>query len=106
MILSDRLWHRRFQSDPAVLGTSMSIDGEAHTIIGVLDKDFELPLSGVSEADVWLPIRVPLTSMNPSNGGLLCLGRLRPDTTPARAEKTLTAPLADLRQQFPNRLRG
>ncbi|MFL6279691.1 MAG: ABC transporter permease, partial [Vicinamibacterales bacterium] len=101
-ILSDRLWHRRFQSDPGVVGTSIPIDGEPHTIIGVLDKDFELPLSGVSEADVWLPIRVPLTSNNPSNGGLLCLGRLRPDATSTRAEETLTAPLADLRQQFPN----
>src|SRR3954470_4557964 len=101
-ILSDRLWHRRFQSDPGVLGSSIPIDGEPYTIIGILDKDFELPLAGVSEADVWLPIRIPLTSTNPSNGGLLCLGRLRPDTTSARAEETLTPPLADLRQQFPN----
>jgi predicted permease len=102
VIVSDRLWRRRFQADPGVLGTSIQIDGRPHTIVGVLPKDFELPLTGASDADLWLPIRVPFTSTNPSNGGLLCLGRLRPGTTPASAEDALTRPLADLRQQFPN----
>jgi putative ABC transport system permease protein len=101
-ILSDRLWQRRFQRDPAVLGTPIVIDDDSYTIVGVLGKDFEMPLSGVAAADVWLPIRVPLTSNNPSNGGLLCLGRLRSAATPLQAEQVLTPPLADLRQQFPN----
>ncbi len=102
VIVSDRLWRRRFQADPGVLGTSIQIDGRPHTIVGVLPKDFELPLTGASDADLWLPIRVPFTSTNPSNGGLLCLGRLRPGTTAAATEDALTRPLADLRQQFPN----
>ena len=102
VIVSDRLWRRRFLADPGVLGTSIQIDGRPHTIVGVLPKNFELPLTGASDADLWLPIRVPFTSTNPSNGGLLCLGRLRPGTTTASAEDALTRPLADLRQQFPN----
>lgn len=101
-ILSDRLWRRQFGADPAVLGTPITIDGEPYTIIGVLDKRFEVPLSGVSEAELWLPIRVPVTSSNPSNGGLLCVGKLRTDATQSRAEQALTPPLADLRKQFPN----
>ena len=101
-ILSDRLWHRRFHGDPGVLGTPIVIDGDSYTIVGVLGKEFEMPLSGVAEADVWLPIRVPLTSNNPSNGGLLCLGRLRSGTTPLQAEHVLTTPLGELRRQFPN----
>jgi predicted permease len=100
-ILSDRLWRRRFQADPGVLGTAIQIDGAAYTIVGILSKDFELPLTGVSQADLWLPIRVPFTSTNPSNGGLLCLGRLRLDRATASAEDALTSPLADLRRQFP-----
>jgi putative ABC transport system permease protein len=101
-ILSDGLWRRRFQADPGVLGTSILIDGDAYTIVGILAKDFELPLAGASQADLWLPIHVPLTSTNPSNGGLLCLGRLRSDMTRSHAEDALTQPLADLRRQFPN----
>jgi putative ABC transport system permease protein len=102
VILSDRLWRRVFQADAAALGAPIQIDGDAYTIIGVLPKDFELPLTGVSDADLWLPIRVPPTSNNPSNGGLLCLGRLRSDTPRAQAEASLTTPLAELRRQFPN----
>jgi predicted permease len=101
-ILSDRLWRSRFQADPDVVGASVAIDGNPHTIVGVLAKDFELPLAGAAEVDLWLPIRVPRTSTNPSNGGLLCLGRLRSDVTPAQAEEALTRPLADLRRQFPS----
>jgi predicted permease len=100
-ILSDRLWRRRFQADPGVLGTSILIDSDPYTIVGVLPKDFELPLAGASQAELWLPIRVPLTSANPSNGGLMSLGRLKSDTTRAQAEDALTRPLADLRRQFP-----
>jgi predicted permease len=102
VILSDRLWRRLFQADPATLGAAVQIDGDAYTIVGILPRDFEMPLTGVSEADLWLPIRVPLTSNNPSNGGLLCLGRLRSDMPRAQAEESLTRPLADLRRQFPN----
>src|SRR5688572_19387761 len=101
-ILSDRLWRRRFQADPGVIDTSIVIDGAPYTVVGVLSREFDLPLAGASQADLWLPIRVPLTSTNPSNGSLLCIGRLRPDTTLAQAEDALTVPLGDLRRQFPS----
>ena len=58
-ILSDRLWVSRFQADPGVLGTSILIDGDACTIVGVLAKDFELPLAGSSQADLWLRRHLP-----------------------------------------------
>jgi putative ABC transport system permease protein len=101
-ILSDGLWRRRFQADPGVLGKALQIDGDAYVVVGVLPKTFELPLGGAAHADLWLPIRVPLTSNNPSNGGLLCLGLLKSGTTAAQAEDALTSPLADLRVQFPS----
>jgi len=102
VILSDAIWRRRFGTDPAVLGTSITIDGEPYSVIGVLPSDFEWPLAAAAQPDLWLPIRVPLTSSNPSNGGLLCLGLLKPDATRTQAEQALTPPLGDLRQQFPN----
>src|SRR5262249_52942991 len=91
-----------FEADRTVLGTSITIDGEPYTVIGVLPSDFEWPLAAAAQPDLWLPIRVPLTSSNPSNGGLLCLGLLRPDATRTQAEQGMTPPLGDLRQQFPN----
>src|SRR4029078_3184452 len=47
-------------------------------------------------------VRVPLTSANPSNGGLLCLGLLKADATHAHAEQAPTARPGEFAQQFPN----
>jgi predicted permease len=66
-----------------------------------MPQDFSRSLPIITGNDIWFPIRVPLTSDNPSNGGLLCLGLLKPDATPQQAEASLTPPLAALRQRFP-----
>lgn len=102
IIISNRFWRDRLQSDANVVGRSLTLDGEAYVIVGVLPPRFEVPLPGMSDSDLWFPIPVPLTSNNPSNGSLLCLGLLKPGATPQQAEASLTAPLAELRGRFPD----
>jgi MacB-like periplasmic core domain len=41
-LLSARLWHQRFSSDPRVLGKSITLDGEQFTVAGVLVPEFHL----------------------------------------------------------------
>jgi putative ABC transport system permease protein len=101
VILSDSLWRTRFGADRNVLGRSITIDGEPHTIVGVLPRDFQVPVPGMRDAELWLPIHVPLTSDNAANGALLCLGLLKRNVTPTQAEAALTPPLSDLRREFP-----
>jgi putative ABC transport system permease protein len=101
VILSNGLWRSRFGADRNVLGKTITIDGEAHAIVGVLPQGFQLPIPGMRDAELWLPIRVPLTSDNAANGALLCLGLLKRNVTPAQAEAALTPPLSDLRAEFP-----
>ena len=43
VVLSDLLWRRRFNADPAVLGSTMKIDGVAFTIVGVMPSGFRFP---------------------------------------------------------------
>src|SRR5688572_21021975 len=43
VILSDPLWQRRFAGDPAIVGTTIRIDGIAHTVVGVMPKYFFFP---------------------------------------------------------------
>jgi putative ABC transport system permease protein len=101
VILSDGLWRSRFGGDRNILGQAITIDGSAHAVVGVLPRGFQVPIPGMREAELWLPIRVPSTSNNPANGTLLCLGLLKTRVSPAQAEAALTPPLSDLRREFP-----
>src|SRR5439155_23002574 len=101
VILSDSLWRSRFGADRSILGQTITVDGQPHTIVGVLPRGFEIPIPGMRIAELWLPIQVPWTSNNPANGTLLCLGLLKTDVNPTQAAGVLTPPLSDLRREFP-----
>ena len=42
-ILTYGLWVRRFGADPAVVGRTISLNGEPHTVVGVMRPDFAYP---------------------------------------------------------------
>lgn len=54
VVISDKLWRRRFSAAPQVIGTRVQLNGRAATVIGVAPPDFEWPTG----AAVWLP-RIP-----------------------------------------------
>jgi putative ABC transport system permease protein len=52
VLVSHALWRDRLGADPSVVGTSLRIDGEAHTVVGVMRPDVAAPDAG---ADLWIP---------------------------------------------------
>ena len=55
VILSHRLWMRRYSGDSAILGKPISIDGTPHEVRGVMPAGFDNVLEPSS--DVWRPLR-------------------------------------------------
>lgn len=56
VIISHGLWQRKFGSDPSIVNRSISLDGDAWTVVGVLPKEFApqlMPRPG--ELGVWTP---------------------------------------------------
>lgn len=51
VVIGHRDWTERFRSDPHVIGQSMLIGGESHTVVGVMPEDYGFPVS----AQRWLP---------------------------------------------------
>jgi putative ABC transport system permease protein len=54
VILGHGAWQRRFGGDPTIVGRAIAVNGQAHTVVGVLPADFAFPLRGLTE--LWLPL--------------------------------------------------
>ena len=89
VILSDGLWRDRYGSSPAVVGSSLVIDGDAHTIVGVAPPGFEFPDPRVR---LWLPYRIPRSATAPASAAAFtALARLEPGVSLAQVEAEGTA---------------
>jgi predicted permease len=96
-VLTHAYWQHRFGGDPAVVGSQVSINGIATTIVGVTPPGFGGTLQVDEEADVTLPMSL-VGSIRPGSGGELLdpnvwwvqiLGRRGEGVTVERAEAGL-----------------
>jgi predicted permease len=93
-LISARLWARRFQSDPSIVGRSVRLDDRATTIVGVMGPDFVSP---GGEADIWLPMQFDAGARSNRSGHFLrIVARLRAGTTAEAASDDLDRIFVDL----------
>jgi putative ABC transport system permease protein len=85
IVLGHGLWQRRFGSDPAVVGSVVTIDGRARTIVGVMPEAFSYP--GQSQA--WVPLAIAPNAA-PAGNYLRLVGRMRPGMTVDGVQRDLT----------------
>lgn len=97
-VISNQYWTRRFSRNPAVLGTTLYVNGIGFTIIGIAAEGFE-GLELGSSTDFWIPLqnRPELNAWgNPLDNGrtymsnptwwcMRLIGRLNPGVTKAQA---------------------
>src|ERR1700681_1965588 len=82
LILSYGLWERRYAADPKILGKVVKVDGKPFTIVGVMGKGFDYPMS----AEAWLPMAFDAKQRVERNDrSLWVLGRLKPQASVAQA---------------------
>ena len=53
VVLSDRLWRRRFGADPAIVGRSIRINNEPHDVVGIMPPEMD-QIGDAAEA--WVPV--------------------------------------------------
>ena len=89
VLLSFDAWTSRFAADPDVVGTSIVLDGAAHTVVGVLPEGFYFPTLA---EEFWKPLVIrPFRMPSAENGqtGFVsfhaAIARLRPGVSPTRA---------------------
>jgi len=77
-ILSYGYWQRRFGGSKSVVGNTITIDGTAHQIIGVLPRDFQFL---DEKADLYLPMRLDRSKTQLGNFNFEALARLKSGVT-------------------------
>jgi putative ABC transport system permease protein len=109
VLISERLWRRRFNSDPQLVGAQVSVNGRSFTVVGIMPANFEfpLPLFGVQggtfaeRADMWKPIaftKGELESRGSRSYGVI--GRLKAGITIAQAQAEANTIVANWHQLF------
>jgi putative ABC transport system permease protein len=98
VVISDRLWRRRFGADPKILERPVISQGTPFSVVGVMPPGFSFLDKSV---DVWLPIGFTAQSRTPRGRSLTVVGRLKPGITDARAQLDMTRVSANLTQMFP-----
>ena len=99
VIISDDFWRQQLNGRADVLGTTIAIDGNVHTIIGVMPKMFRHPY----RANLWLPLALPANSpAQATNHYLYGVGRLRKGLTIARAGEAVRRMCAAINQARPD----
>ena len=101
VVISDRLWQRAFNRDPAVLGRSITLHDQNYTVIGVMPSQVTSP----QDTDVWLSMM--RRSNNPAwmdrshHPMIYVWGKLKPGVTVAQARTEMKGIAARLEKAYP-----
>jgi putative ABC transport system permease protein len=114
IVISERLWKRRFNADPLV-GKTLLLNGRNYTVIGIMPAKFEfpIPLYGVQgnqfaeRVDIWKPIA--FTSEELKQRGSRSYGlitRLRPGVSLTQAQAELDKIISNWVQTYKDNYGG
>ena len=113
VVISDRYWRRALGADPAVVGSTLQLNGHPYTVVGVADAQFEGAMPGLT-TDVWglatMAEQLSLSGVSiledRGQESLMASGRLAPGVSLAEAATALEAFRVDLLERFPDRYIG
>src|SRR5262249_53704023 len=112
VIISARLWERRFNSDQQIVGKKLLLNGKSFTIVGVMPASFDFPLQLFNlgnggqfyePAEIWKPLAVSDEEMKlRGSRGYFVIGRLPAGTSFAQAQTEIETINAQMRREHPN----
>jgi putative ABC transport system permease protein len=103
-VMSDRLWHERFNRDPKVLGTALTVNGVPRTLIAVMPPRFLL-----LGADIWIPMKITQGLTAAVEGGpadqplyVWTVARLKPGVTLKQASAEMNVLARNEAKTYPD----
>jgi putative ABC transport system permease protein len=108
-VISAALWHRRFASDPGIIGRTVLLSSEPFTVVGVAEEGFRFSTPDTGRTDVWTPIAVArkqysedVTEDHRGSRFMKVVGRMKPGVTIAQARAQFDGIATDLAARHPD----
>ena len=104
ILLSHRLWMRRFGGDPGIVGRRISVNREAYTVVGVMPVGYQSPRpwkKADTGAEVWTPVKLSRADSDRDRHWLAAVGRLKHGVSRQAADEDIKGIAADLATQYP-----
>ncbi len=111
VVLSHSLWQARFGGDRAIIGRSIRLGDESHTVIGVAPAAYALTdptragVTGGFSSQLWTPLMfTPEQRANFGNHYLGVLAKLKPGVALARAQEDLERVTLGIAERHPEEM--
>jgi putative ABC transport system permease protein len=96
VILSDEIWRRRYAADRSIIGRGISINGNPHTVVGVMQPRFKFP----EDSDLWIPVAPVAWNEQRGWRGHTVFGRLAPGVSKEQANREVAEISQRLARQY------
>ena len=107
-VISQSLWQRRFNSNPDLVGKTITLNDQTLTVIGIAPPHYTGMFRGLA-SEIWIPMAMmpavgplgdrALTSRG--NRWMILVGRLKPETTLAQARARFDLLTRDMQAAHP-----
>jgi putative ABC transport system permease protein len=100
VVLSHKLWQRRFGADREIIGRSIQLNHQPYTVVGVMPSEFAHPSSWQA---LWTPLALPSDSFSDRKiHALRVLGRLKAGVSLERTQAEMDAIASQLAREYPD----
>jgi putative ABC transport system permease protein len=105
-VLSQDFFQEHFNSDPALLNQTITLDGTKYTVVGVMPRSFQFPIQNDPVA-LWTTISEDASGSDPSTSArgahfLDIIGRLKNGVSTDQAQADVNTIASRLEQQYPD----
>jgi predicted permease len=101
VVIGHGLWERRFGRDPRIVGRTITLEGEPHTVVGIMPQGFHFAPFWITTASLWRPLTLAHRLDDRGGRSLRLFARLRPDATLEGAQADVGTIAARLAAAYP-----
>jgi putative ABC transport system permease protein len=102
VLISEGLWQRRFASDPNILGKTVQLGGDPHSVVGIVGSSFDVREFGPAP-DIWVAFQLDPNTRDQGHY-FQAAGRLKPGVTMEQARARVVASAAEFLRKYPRAL--